>query len=146
MTLNDWLIDWWGWFNIQNYDGKLLLLKAAAKEQSESWELGRKNLKSNRARFDKRKARGEFPFSDKCKLCERPFGENYQYGYFARHHIIELYNGGCNRRLNIMTLCDLCHAEIHYWLKPKTVRLFYNDRLSEEVWVREFLSRFPRSA
>lgn len=34
----------------------------------------------------------------------------------ARHHIIQLQNGGLNSRKNLVSLCDLCHAEIHPWL------------------------------
>jgi len=35
----------------------------------------------------------------------------------ARHHIVQLKNGGINSRKNIVSLCDSCHAEIHPWLK-----------------------------
>lgn len=35
----------------------------------------------------------------------------------ARHHIVQLQNGGINSRKNVVSLCDACHAEIHPWLK-----------------------------
>ncbi len=34
----------------------------------------------------------------------------------ARHHIIQIQNGGLNCRKNVVSLCDECHAEIHPWL------------------------------
>lgn len=34
----------------------------------------------------------------------------------ARHHIIQLQNGGINSRKNLVSLCDGCHAKIHHWL------------------------------
>ena len=34
-----------------------------------------------------------------------------------RHHIIQLQNGGDNRKKNIITLCNDCHEEIHPWLR-----------------------------
>ncbi len=34
----------------------------------------------------------------------------------ARHHIIQIQNGGMNCRRNLVSLCDGCHAEIHPWL------------------------------
>lgn len=34
----------------------------------------------------------------------------------ARHHIIQLQNGGINSKKNLVSLCDACHAEIHPWL------------------------------
>lgn len=35
----------------------------------------------------------------------------------VRHHIIWLKNGGINSKINLVTLCYSCHAEIHPWLK-----------------------------
>jgi len=34
----------------------------------------------------------------------------------ARHHVIQLQNGGINSRKNVISLCDGCHAHIHPWL------------------------------
>ena len=34
-----------------------------------------------------------------------------------RHHIVPLKHGGHNSYLNIRSLCNACHAEIHDWLK-----------------------------
>ena len=35
----------------------------------------------------------------------------------VRHHIIPIKNGGHNGKRNLVSLCRLCHAEIHPWLK-----------------------------
>lgn len=34
----------------------------------------------------------------------------------ARHHIIQLQNGGINSKKNVISLCDECHEAIHPWL------------------------------
>jgi 5-methylcytosine-specific restriction endonuclease McrA len=48
--------------------------------------------------------------SDKnCYICRRRPD--------IRHHLIPLKNGGSNSHLNIRSLCNPCHAEIHPWLK-----------------------------
>lgn len=36
---------------------------------------------------------------------------------FARHHLIQLQNGGINSRRNLLILCDPCHALVHPWLQ-----------------------------
>lgn len=48
----------------------------------------------------------------------RRFGVCFCCGYraTARHHIIQLQNGGINSRMNLVSLCDSCHTEIHPWL------------------------------
>lgn len=35
----------------------------------------------------------------------------------VRHHVIPLKNGGHNSFLNIRSLCNSCHADVHPWLK-----------------------------
>lgn len=37
----------------------------------------------------------------------------------VRHHVIQLQHGGTNWNLNIETICDECHAEVHPWLKGR---------------------------
>jgi len=37
----------------------------------------------------------------------------------VRHHIIQLQKGGMNTRLNLVSLCNPCHREIHPWLKKQ---------------------------
>lgn len=39
----------------------------------------------------------------------------------ARHHIIQLQNGGINSRKNIVSLCEECHAAVHPWLKVTVI-------------------------
>jgi hypothetical protein len=38
-------------------------------------------------------------------------------GATARHHIVQLKNGGINSKKNIVSLCHQCHSTIHPWLK-----------------------------
>lgn len=40
----------------------------------------------------------------------------------VRHHIFLLHHGGDNRKRNLVSLCNDCHADIHPWLK-KEVRV-----------------------
>lgn len=49
-------------------------------------------------------------FGKLCEICQRALAA-------ARHHIVQLQNGGPNHRINMVGLCDDCHAEIHPWLK-----------------------------
>ncbi len=35
----------------------------------------------------------------------------------VRHHIIQLQHGGRNLQCNIVSICKLCHAEIHPWME-----------------------------
>lgn len=44
-----------------------------------------------------------------CAVCGAPAT--------ARHHILQLQNGGPNIPENICGLCDGCHEEIHPWMK-----------------------------
>lgn len=46
-----------------------------------------------------------------CFSCGRPTE--------ARHHLIQLQNGGINCRKNVVSLCNECHAEIHPWLRQR---------------------------
>jgi hypothetical protein len=34
----------------------------------------------------------------------------------ARHHIIQLQNGGLNSKKNLVSLCDACHSKVHPWM------------------------------
>lgn len=43
-----------------------------------------------------------------CFVCSGPAS--------ARHHIVQLQNGGINSKKNIVSLCATCHAKIHPWL------------------------------
>ena len=55
----------------------------------------------------------------KAKLCRQKTGSPCfvcsQPG-FARHHLIQLQNGGINSRRNLVIVCDSCHSKIHPWL------------------------------
>lgn len=39
----------------------------------------------------------------------------------ARHHIIQLKNGGINSKKNLVSLCDPCHELIHPWMKNPSI-------------------------
>ena len=73
--------------------------------KNSKWPLDKK-----RAKFDKVKnVRHRFKSHKQCFACGGP-GQ-------CRHHIIWLKNGGINAKKNIVTLCNVCHAEVHPWLK-----------------------------
>lgn len=69
-----------------------------------------------RERFDKVKnlrQRYMFKPGDVCFACgNKPD---------VRHHIIWLKHGGRNVKRNICFLCKACHAEVHPWLKTKSI-------------------------
>jgi hypothetical protein len=46
---------------------------------------------------------------EKCATCDRKAK--------VRHHIIPLSVGGINSPLNLILICDMCHEEIHPWMK-----------------------------
>lgn len=65
---------------------------------------------AQRADFGDRKGRlHSFRRYGACFVCGDPAS--------CRHHIIQLQHGGINHRLNLVSLCDPCHAEIHPWLR-----------------------------
>lgn len=35
------------------------------------------------------------------------------------HHIIQVQNGGRNKKKNLIELCEFCHASIHPWMEVK---------------------------
>ncbi len=61
-----------------------------------------------RAEFDKNK-HNWLKLKGICAVCEN--------APHVRHHIVQIQNGGLNNRKNLILLCNLCHAEIHPWLK-----------------------------
>jgi HNH endonuclease len=63
-----------------------------------------------RAAFEKRKKFMRIWYRD-CKVCGNPS--------VHRHHIIQVQNGGMNEEVNIMPLCENCHASIHTWMEVK---------------------------
>jgi 5-methylcytosine-specific restriction endonuclease McrA len=67
-------------------------------------------LEEKRERFNTKGQKRKYLRFGQCFLC-------YQKAYLVRHHIVWLSNGGGNEKANVITLCELCHAEIHPWLK-----------------------------
>ena len=87
---------------------------AALKKYTLQW-IGKRigeSLLAEREAFNKRKyklhALSKWP---KCFCC----GEKA----VLRHHIIPLRNGGSNKKLNIVSLCEFCHTEVHPWMSMK---------------------------
>lgn len=55
-----------------------------------------------------------------------PFGACWACGSWAelfRHHVIQLQHGGTNCHLNFVKICEMCHAEVHPWLKDKVTTM-----------------------
>jgi hypothetical protein len=87
---------------------KLALLMSMSKLR---FEIPSKSLRKRnpvaRACFDRLKA--HHPMEECCAVCSgRPK---------VRHHIVTLANGGSNHKLNLISLCNSCHSQIHPWLK-----------------------------
>jgi hypothetical protein len=72
-----------------------------------------------------RKNKFQAPLRERRKSCNRMtrFEKNVDVcwscsktRFLIRHHVIQLQNGGSNWHLNIVRICEDCHAEIHPWL------------------------------
>jgi hypothetical protein len=95
----------------KNKDFTLDILKTIG-EITVLWEHKPNVLAKKRMRFDKVKnKRHRFKSHKYCFSC-RGKGE-------VRHHIVWLKYGGLNSKRNLVTLCKLCHSEIHPWLKAR---------------------------
>lgn len=96
------LQEFWDRFE-REVDNRLNLLK-----EMSALEFNRrpsKQLRTVRNQFSKK----HYYLGGRCATCKNPAT--------VRHHIIQLQNGGRNRRYNIIMICDECHTEIHPWLK-----------------------------
>ena len=47
------------------------------------------------------------------------------------HHVIQIQNGGNSWELNMVLLCEYCHAEIHPWLKIDRKLQYLQDELAQ---------------
>jgi 5-methylcytosine-specific restriction endonuclease McrA len=95
--LKGYLNEFWAKFNRLDKQGKIDLLKEASYQ---------KYKYNNRYHKNRRKTFGikNIP----CQVCgKKPT---------CTHHIILLKNGGINKRVNYIHLCELCHAQIHEWM------------------------------
>jgi len=61
-----------------------------------------------RRRFN-RSTRARKLDSLKCWVCVRAVK-------LIRHHIIQIQHGGGNWHINVIGICEGCHAEVHPWL------------------------------
>lgn len=55
-------------------------------------------------------------------------------GNLIRHHIIPIWMGGLNMKLNIIQICSPCHAYLHPWLKKKEGHEVRLEKLSKTKW------------
>ena len=95
------------WRDVHDLDrtGRLSLLKSLARVNDPSGT----DLSTMRKRYEEIKNFGHLDMEYRqCLVC----GEEAD----TRHHIVQLQNGGSNRKRNICFLCVDCHAEIHPWL------------------------------
>ena len=44
-----------------------------------------------------------------------------------QHHIILLKNGGYDSNINRIPICEYCHAEIHDWMMPLSIKKQIED-------------------
>ena len=70
------------------------------------------SISKRRNQFNKKKDNLHSPDHPRNRRCFVCLGQAE-----CRHHIIALQNGGINSRMNLVSLCNACHAEIHPWLK-----------------------------
>lgn len=97
---------WLTWETLKEPNLKLALLKEYANYTYKF--SNREPLKSRRFKFNSIRRFKKY-FKYPCSVCSFP--------RVIRHHIISLKNGGANGKRNIIPLCELCHSEIHPWLK-----------------------------
>lgn len=97
----------WFWERAEYLEGSETKLKLLKEFADEIVKEKFRNYKRLRKRFTKAKSKKEI-INNTCFCCGNPAQ--------ARHHIIQLQNGGDNRARNIVMLCHKCHAEIHPWL------------------------------
>lgn len=80
-----------------------------------------------RKSFSKKQSRARYRVpgyhSFPCKVCG--IAES------IKHHIIQVQHGGDNRNMNLIRVCESCHAAIHPWLEISESKL-HSDKLSKE--------------
>jgi len=113
LALEDFWKDFGGWYPRRDYSRFSASFKLARLNQMAALVIEYKKQNGSSTR------RSEFN-EVKSRLCRDPIGSPCfvcgKQGR-ARHHIIQLQNGGINARRNLVILCEPCHAEIHPWLK-----------------------------
>ena len=102
-------------FDQLNRSGKLDLLRQMAGIRLNNQQC----YAERKEQFEQWKQRFKLP--GPCRVC----GDSAT----VRHHIIQIQNGGPNRKSNIIRLCDDCHAEVHPWLTNYAEQKNLDDRL-----------------
>ncbi len=93
------------WATSKNKPDRLHALKQAAEVVIS------RPIHGQRMKFSRLRVIAKFfadPLNQWCFVCE--------YEAEARHHVVQLKHGGDNRELNIVPLCETCHALIHPWI------------------------------
>jgi hypothetical protein len=67
-------------------------------------------LVERRYKFDKHK-NWKLSLNADCAVCHKKAQ--------LRHHIVQLQNGGTNGHQNLIPLCNMCHEEVHPWMKGR---------------------------
>jgi 5-methylcytosine-specific restriction endonuclease McrA len=115
LAQTEWLLDFHAAARKEGPWGRMALLQFASKQNGHpGWSrTPQARLEQLRYQFitDHVKRR-RYPRSSVCFACHYPIDKYY----FARHHILALSRWGNNRRLNVVTVCEPCHEEIHPWL------------------------------
>lgn len=96
-------------FKVADTDAKLRMLKVMADAVYQTGTKRGHSLDRMRSRFNFIKHYYKAPRGRKCEVCAKNPAA-------ARHHIIQLQNGGGNHGNNLLLVCDDCHAAIHPWL------------------------------
>jgi 5-methylcytosine-specific restriction protein A len=96
---------------------KIKLLKHLS-EMPLKKKVRKEKLKVLRNKFERKKQyfRDGWKVDKPCRVCKVNPSQH-------RHHIIPLSRNGTNSGKNIIGLCEMCHSEIHPWLKSKP--MFY---------------------
>jgi len=116
LAQNEWLLDFHTAARREGPWGRMALLQFASKQNGHpGWSrTPQARLEQLRYQFvtDHVKRR-RHPRGLACFACHDEIDKYH----FARHHILALSRWGNNRRINIVTLCQSCHEEVHPWLR-----------------------------
>lgn len=139
----EWLLDWWNEVKLERYE-RYALLKVAT--QANFADHAKGEFPDNRLWLVRRvfnRASRRYPLGDECFLCKDAY-TRVEGRFLVRHHIVSLRHFGTNRRLNIVILCNHCHAYMHPWLfkdlpenreKPQEVVTLFKTQCCEAVFM-----------